>query len=114
LHRGEGGHDRTNGQAARVEIPAINREQRQDDPKTNQVNENRKEDDQNGRFSHERQLNRDDSDWAWILNDINRVYLRKPASQGGERASSPRGGLRAATGFGSARIGSFLVACLKG
>ena len=62
LHRRERGNDRADGEALGPngfddigdEVLAINRHQRHDDAKADEVNENRQENDQDRRFSHER------------------------------------------------------------
>ena len=52
LHRGKGGHDRADHEAARPEFLAIDRQQREHQPKADQINKNGQKNDQDGRLSH--------------------------------------------------------------
>ncbi len=52
LHRGVGGKDEADDKAASAEVLAVGRDEGHDNPEPDEVDEDREEDDENGRLSH--------------------------------------------------------------
>src|SRR5262249_30145759 len=82
LHRRKGGDDHSDDETMGAKVPAVDRDEGHDDPEPDQVNEDRKEDDQDGRLPHEPQPNNAPARPAGNLEDITGVYRRLHASQG--------------------------------
>src|ERR1035438_9834596 len=78
---GKGREDETDGNAAGAEVLAVGWDQGQDDPESDEVDEDRQEDDQDGGSSHKQIVPNGTIHPGWLSNDIARVYGQNSASQ---------------------------------
>src|SRR5439155_24736328 len=92
LHRRIGGLNYTDERPAGAKVPAVHRQQRQNYPEPNQVNEDGEENDQDRRLSHEQKAPTEPATPSWIRNNIGKVYLWMLASQAGGQTPSSKGG----------------------